>query len=314
MRSTGPEDVPSKVWTIPNMTDFWGHRSQTATRLKKLGIPPFMTQLTLTPIFSKEMGSHGPAALVSRSRHWWKQCAQTPHGLGNSQILPEIIDSERDWGWFSRWPEQSRHSAPDQLVRNVSVSPSMPVIQAGLLPSIHTQKKVGLPTAIDWLKSSFSCSFPKYQGGLSNGCRFLQWLCQVRIWSIDFSLTILCKFKKKEANRHWPHRNLLRLPLLRKCLAGLLPMLFKQLTRVKRHSAGGLEGLSWLTALISYRSAHDFQDRGMAKWAGFFLSEHSTALAKKTRYQSPGPSSQNQEISVHSASHQSSSSHQNHLS
>ena len=41
---------------------------------------------------------------------------------------------------------------------------------------------------------------------------------------------------------------------------------------------------------LPYQSARDFQDRGMAKWAGFFLSEHSTALAKKrTRYQSPDP-------------------------
>ena len=32
---------------------------------------------------------------------------------------------------------------------------------------------------------------------------------------------------------------------------------------------------------LPYKSARDFQDRGMAKWAGFFLSEHSTALAKK---------------------------------
>ena len=32
---------------------------------------------------------------------------------------------------------------------------------------------------------------------------------------------------------------------------------------------------------LPYQSARDFQDRGMAKWAGFFLSEHSTVLAKK---------------------------------
>lgn len=32
---------------------------------------------------------------------------------------------------------------------------------------------------------------------------------------------------------------------------------------------------------LPYQSARDFQDRGMAKWTGFFLSEHSTALAKK---------------------------------
>ena len=29
---------------------------------------------------------------------------------------------------------------------------------------------------------------------------------------------------------------------------------------------------------LPYQSARDFQDRGMAKWTGFFLSEHSTAL------------------------------------
>ena len=32
---------------------------------------------------------------------------------------------------------------------------------------------------------------------------------------------------------------------------------------------------------LPYQSARDFQDRGMAKWASFFLSEHSTSLAKK---------------------------------
>ena len=32
---------------------------------------------------------------------------------------------------------------------------------------------------------------------------------------------------------------------------------------------------------LPYQSARDFQDRGMAKWAGFFLSENSTAIAKK---------------------------------
>ena len=32
---------------------------------------------------------------------------------------------------------------------------------------------------------------------------------------------------------------------------------------------------------LPYQSARNFQDRGMAKWAGFFLSEHSTSLDKK---------------------------------
>ena len=32
---------------------------------------------------------------------------------------------------------------------------------------------------------------------------------------------------------------------------------------------------------LPYQSAREFQDRGMAKWAGFFLSEHTTALHTK---------------------------------
>ena len=34
-------------------------------------------------------------------------------------------------------------------------------------------------------------------------------------------------------------------------------------------------------AYLPYQSAREFQDRGMAKWAGFFLSEHTTALQTK---------------------------------
>lgn len=32
---------------------------------------------------------------------------------------------------------------------------------------------------------------------------------------------------------------------------------------------------------LPYQSAREFQDRGMAKWAGFFLAEHTTALHTK---------------------------------
>jgi len=62
---------------------------------------------------------------------------------------------------------------------------------------------------------------------------------------------------------------------------------------------------------LPYQSARDFQDRGMAKWAGFFLSEHSTALAKKELDISRLAQL---EIPVTQPSLQSSSSHQNHLS
>lgn len=32
---------------------------------------------------------------------------------------------------------------------------------------------------------------------------------------------------------------------------------------------------------LPYKSAREYRDRGMAKWMGFFISEHSTALSKE---------------------------------
>lgn len=32
---------------------------------------------------------------------------------------------------------------------------------------------------------------------------------------------------------------------------------------------------------LPFKSARQYVDRGMAKWAGFFISEHSTALSKE---------------------------------
>lgn len=32
---------------------------------------------------------------------------------------------------------------------------------------------------------------------------------------------------------------------------------------------------------LPYQSAREYTDRGMAKWMGFFISEHSSALSKK---------------------------------
>lgn len=32
---------------------------------------------------------------------------------------------------------------------------------------------------------------------------------------------------------------------------------------------------------LPYKSAREYVDRGMAKWMGFFISEHSAALSKK---------------------------------
>ena len=35
------------------------------------------------------------------------------------------------------------------------------------------------------------------------------------------------------------------------------------------------------SSYLPYKSAREYTDRGMAKWMGFFISEHSTALSKE---------------------------------
>ena len=34
---------------------------------------------------------------------------------------------------------------------------------------------------------------------------------------------------------------------------------------------------------LPYKSTREYQDRGMAKWQGFFLSEHTSEIAKEKR-------------------------------
>ena len=87
------EDVPSKVWTIPNMTDFWGIGHRTATRLEKLGIHSIYDLAHFNPdILKKEMGVMGlqlwfhAHGIDESNVH--KPYQVKSHGLGNSQILP----------------------------------------------------------------------------------------------------------------------------------------------------------------------------------------------------------------------------------
>lgn len=93
------------------------------------------------------------------------------HALGNSQILPEIIDSRQRLSWFfERWLSRSPFVS-DVLVRNY-VSIYARYSKQELLPSIHTQK-LSLPvTAIDWLKSWFSFFAPNIRWGYPTDWRF----------------------------------------------------------------------------------------------------------------------------------------------
>lgn len=47
---------------------------------------------------------------------------------------------------------------------------------------------------------------------------------------------------------------------------------------------------------LPYQSARDYQDRGMAKWMGFYLSEHTTALSKAKSKEDLTPAKSHQQL------------------
>lgn len=49
---------------------------------------------------------------------------------------------------------------------------------------------------------------------------------------------------------------------------------------------------------LPFKSAREYADRGMAKWMGFFISEHSSSLAKMNGITSMSTSIEDDEIYI----------------
>lgn len=87
------EEVPTKVWQLPHLTDFWGIGRRTARRLQKLGIHSIKELAHANPdVLKKEFGIigvqlwfHANGVDESNVREPYKVQAK---GIGNSQILP----------------------------------------------------------------------------------------------------------------------------------------------------------------------------------------------------------------------------------
>ncbi len=95
------EDVETKVWSIPNLTDFWGIGSRTKKRLHKLGITSIKELANSNPDrLKKEFGKvglqlwfHANGVDESNVHQPYKPKS---HGLGNSQVLPRDYVKQRD--------------------------------------------------------------------------------------------------------------------------------------------------------------------------------------------------------------------------
>ena len=95
------EDVEQKVWSIPNMTDFWGIGKRMEKRFNTLGIYSIKDLANANPdILKKELG-------VTGLRLWFhangidESNVHNPYkpkskGLGNSQVLPRDYFRQRD--------------------------------------------------------------------------------------------------------------------------------------------------------------------------------------------------------------------------
>lgn len=95
------EDVESKVWAIPQMTDFWGIGSRMEKRLNKLGITTIKELANFNPdILKKELGVVGVDLFFHANgideSNVHKPYKPKSHGLGNSQVLPRDYHKQAD--------------------------------------------------------------------------------------------------------------------------------------------------------------------------------------------------------------------------
>ncbi|HEM5078210.1 TPA: Y-family DNA polymerase [Streptococcus suis] len=95
------EDVETKVWSIPTMTDFWGIGSRTEKRLYRLGITSIKELANSNPdLLKKEFGING-LQLWFHANGVDESNVHDPYkpkskGLGNSQVLPRDYIKQRD--------------------------------------------------------------------------------------------------------------------------------------------------------------------------------------------------------------------------
>ncbi len=95
------EDVETKVWAIPNLTDFWGIGERTARRLRKLNIYSIRDLANANPdrlqmefgIIGVQLWFHANGVDESKLSRPYTPKSK---GIGNSQILPRNYTSQAE--------------------------------------------------------------------------------------------------------------------------------------------------------------------------------------------------------------------------
>lgn len=142
------EDVESKVWRIPQMTDFWGIGHRTEKRLNKLGVYTIKQLANANPDeLKKELGVLG-VQLFFHANGVDESNVKEPYrpkqtGLGNSQILPKDYIKQSDVEIVLReMAEQVAIRLRKRHLKATVVSIYVGYSRTANQSSIHTQTKV----------------------------------------------------------------------------------------------------------------------------------------------------------------------------
>lgn len=166
------EDVESKVWAIPNLTDFWGIGSRIAKRLNRLGIYSIRELANFNPdLLKKEFGVIG-VQLWFHANGVDESDVHIPykpksHGLGNTQVLPrDYIDQREIELVLSEMAEQVAIRLRKEHKKTSRVSIHVGFSRTEMKKSINTQSKIEPTNNTRLLKNTVLNLFrKKYSSG-----------------------------------------------------------------------------------------------------------------------------------------------------
>ena len=285
------EDVESKVWKLPQLTDF-GALDVTEKRLQKIGITSIAELAQAHPdLLKKEFGVMGlqlwfhAHGIDESNVH--KPYHPKSRGIGNSQILPYDYHIQADIELVFREMAEQVAIRLRWKKRRPSWSPFMPPTpKLRDFRPFTASKRLSPPNPPRFLSDTVLRLFRSRYEGESHSA---DWCFYGEL--VEESLQLLSLFddpvaleKGETPADHWPHFGInLAFTSLQK--GSSLLENSRAIARSKLtggHSAGGLDGLTWSTVLISLiNPAREFQDRGMAKWAGFFFIRAHNCLHTK---------------------------------
>lgn len=166
------EDVETKVWGIPNLTDFWGIGHRTEKRLNKLGIHSIKELANFNPdILKKEFGVVG-VDLFFHANGIDESNVHRPYKpktkrIGNSQTLPKDYKNQADIELICReMAKQVARRLRKTGKKTTCISLGIDFSWLEERKSLHAQKKIEPTNLTRKLQDKIVTLFrSKYSGG-----------------------------------------------------------------------------------------------------------------------------------------------------